>query len=103
MICGMETFAGAYLDDLVIHSSTWKDYLHQIHAVHERLREAGLTAKPRKCQFAMSKCVYLGHVVGSGMVQLKESKVKAVKQFLTPVTKKSEDFLGDDWILPEIH
>ena len=95
LIRGMETFAGAYLDDLVIHSSTWEDHLRQIRAVLERLREAGLTAKPRKCQFAMSKCVYLGHVVGNGMVQPEESKVKAVKQFTTPVTKKEvRTFLG---------
>jgi len=37
--------AAAYLDDLVIHSYTQEDHLHQI------------CAKPRKCQFAMSKCV----------------------------------------------
>ena len=43
----------------------------------------------------MSKCVYLGHVVGNGMVQPEESKVKAVKQFPTPVTKKEvRTFLG---------
>ena len=28
-----------------------------------KLQEAGLTAKPAKCQFAMTQCTYLGHIV----------------------------------------
>ena len=43
----------------------------------------------------MSQYVYLGHVVGSGIVQPEESKVKSVKSFPTPKTKKDiRTFLG---------
>ena len=54
----------------------------------QRLRAAGLTAEPSKCQFGMSKCVYLGHIVGNGMVQPERSKLQGVESFSIPTTKK---------------
>jgi len=40
-----------------------------VNAVLDRLNEVGLTVKPSKCQLAMGKCTYLGHVVGNGVVK----------------------------------
>ena len=85
---GLEDYAAAYINDLVIHSTTWEEHLTQIQTVFQRLWLAGLTAKPQKCQLGMSRCVYLGHVVGSGLVQPERSKVQGVKSFPTPTTKK---------------
>lgn len=59
-----------------------------MHAVLSRLRGAGLTAKPKKYQFGMSKCIYLGHVVESGTVSPDSSKLDAIRSFPTPKTKK---------------
>ena len=56
---GLESYSAAYLDDVVIHSTSWKEHLMHIRAVLDRLRKAGLTAKPRKCQFGMQQCSYL--------------------------------------------
>ena len=56
IIRGLEGFTAAYLDDLVIYSATWKEHVQHLHSVFECLRKAGLTAKPRKCQFAMKQC-----------------------------------------------
>ena len=95
LIRGLDSFAAAYLDDVVVYSSTWEEHLTHIQTVLERLREAGLTAKAGKCQFGMSQCVYLGHIVGSGMVRPEESKVEAVSSFPVPETKKQVcTFLG---------
>ena len=63
------SFTAAYLDDLVIFSTSWKEHIWHLRLVMERLRSAGLTARPKKCQFGMAKCLYLGHVVKSAMVQ----------------------------------
>jgi len=43
---GMEEFAAANLDNLVICSSTWEEHLDHLWIVLERLRLAELTAKP---------------------------------------------------------
>jgi len=95
VIRGLEDFSAAYIDDLVIFSSSWEEHLDHIRAVLDRLRQAGLTAKPRKCQFGMSHCVYLGHVVGGGVVCPEEPKLRAVEAFPIPQTKKQvRTFLG---------
>ena len=63
--------------------------------VLQRLDEAGLTVKMSKCQFGMARCVYLGHVVGSGEVRPNPTKIEAVKSFPVPTTKKDvRVFLG---------
>ena len=95
LINGMDSFAAAYLDDIVIYSSTWEEHLAHIRAVFESLREAGLTVKSQKCQFGMSQCVYLGHIVGSGVVCPEQAKIQAVSSFPVPKTKKEvRTFLG---------
>ena len=53
LIQGLEGFTAAYLDDLVVYSSTWEEHLQHLRQVFSRLQEASLTAKPKKCQFAM--------------------------------------------------
>ena len=77
----------AYLDDLIIYSTSWDEHLKEIKQVLLKLCAAGLTAKPRKCQFAKAQCSYLGHVVGSGLVQPEQNKVHAIKQFPIPQNK----------------
>ena len=63
--------------------------------VLNRLKEAGLTLKPPKCHFTMAECVYLGHVVGNGVVRPEVTKVEAIEHFPAPSTKKEvRQFLG---------
>ena len=88
-------YAAAYLDDLVIFSSTWEAHLSHLRSILQRLRDAGLTAKPAKCQLGMHECVYLGHIVGNGEVRPEMQKVGAVMDFPQPTTKKDvRSFLG---------
>ena len=95
---GLEDYAAAYIDDLVIHSTTWEEHLTQIQTVFQCLRLARLTAKPLKCQLGMSRCVYLGHVVGSGLVQPERSKVQGVESFPTPTTLRSRFGVSLEWL-----
>ena len=95
LLRGLEAYAAAYLDDLVIFSQSWEEHLEQVQSILSRLREAGLTAKPSKCQFAMQECIYLGHIVGNGLVQPETSKIEAIQKWSTPETKKQvRAFLG---------
>ena len=41
----------------------------------EQLEKAGLTLKPHKFHFAMAEFVYLGHVIGNGVVCPEMTKV----------------------------
>ena len=94
LIQGLGGFTAAYLDDLVIYSSTWKEQLQHLRQVFGYLQEAGVTSKPKKCQFAM-QCRYLGHIVGNGTVQPELGKIDTVKSFAIPETKTHvHAFLG---------
>ena len=88
-------FARTYLDDLVIFSSSWEDHLDHLSQIFQRLEDAGLTTKLRKCQFGMSECSYLGHVVGGGLTRPEEQKTEAIRSYPQPSTKKQvRAFLG---------
>ena len=92
---GLNDFVGVYLDDIVIHSSTWKEHLVHLQQVLERLQDAGLTLKLKKCEFGAAECTYLGHRIGRGGVRPEQSKVMAIKQLKRPTTKKEvRAFLG---------
>ena len=95
VVHGISGFTAAYLDDLVIFSQSWEEHVVHVRKVLGRLREAGLTAKPEKCQMGMRKCAYLGYVVGGGEVRPQEGKVEAVRRCEVPRTKKDvRMFLG---------
>lgn len=69
MESGAGKYSTAYLDDLVVFSSSWLKHLEHLHVVLQQLREAGLMAKPIKCQITMKQCVYLGHRFGNGEIE----------------------------------
>ena len=87
---GTEEFAGVYLDDIVVHSTDWKDHLDQVGQVLDRLKKAGLTIKLKKCCFGVSECTYLGHEIGGGGVRPATRKIEAVKEMPQPKTKKKK-------------
>ena len=74
---GLHDFSVAYLDDILIHSNTWEEHMSHLAIIFERLREAGLTVKEKKCTFREASCVYLGYVVGSGTIRPVQGKVMA--------------------------
>ena len=88
LLADIISYAGAYIDDLVIFSTSWDDHLNHLRTVFQKLRAAKLTAKPQKCQFGMFQCSYLGHLVGQGRVKPEDAKISAIRSFLQPQTKK---------------
>ena len=94
---GCETFAQAYIDDIyrIIFSHSWDYHIKHLDTILERIQNAGLTVKPKKCSVGGSQIEYLDHVIGSGTIQPKDDKIQAVKEFSRPLTKKNvRAFLG---------
>jgi len=91
----LEPKAFAYLDDLVIVSSSFEEHLELLGVVFRRLREAGLRLNPEKCHFARRELKYLGHVVNSDGISTDPEKVRAIKEFPAPTNVKAlRSFLG---------
>lgn len=84
-----------YIDDLILYSQTFEEHLEHLNLVFAQLRQAKLTLKPSKCNFATDQVHYLGHVLSSGGVQVDKAKVEAIKSFPVPKSQKQvRSFLG---------
>ena len=87
-------FAEAYLDDMIIHSNSWAQHMRHVGAVLESLRQAGLTANPKKCAIGRAEVRYLGYHLGSGQVQPLVEETAAIATCPRPKTKKGEKVFG---------
>ena len=85
----------AYLDDIVVYSTTWDEHLQRITSLFDRLSKANLTVNLKKTEFAHAQVSFLGHVVGLGTVRPLDAKVEAILNFPVPENKRAlRRFLG---------
>ena len=85
----------AYLDDIMVASSSDQEHLQDIRAVCSRLQNSGLVIKLKKCLFGQISLDFLGHQLSQfGSIPLPE-KVKTITDFPKPSTIKGlQEFLG---------
>ena len=88
-------FAMAYLDDIIIYSSTPQEHLQYIKTVFEKLRHAKLSMKLSKCHFFTKEIQYLGCILGVEGIKPVPAKTEAIKAMHPPVNPKQVcAFLG---------
>ena len=89
------SFATTYVDDILIHSENNNAHKQHLRAVFQRLQDAGLTLKGKKCHIGLSEVSYLGHVFsGTGMAP-DPMKTQAVKDWPTPTdATEVRQFIG---------
>ena len=81
-------FAMAYLDDIIIYSSTPEEHLEHIRTVFEKLRDAKLSMKLSKYHFFAKEIQYLGHILGKEGIKPVPAKTEAIKVMHPPVNPK---------------
>ena len=88
-------FAMAYLEDIIIYSSTPEEHLEHIKTVSEKLHHAKLSMKLSKCHFFAKKIQYLGHILGIEGIKPVPAKTEAIRAMHPPVNPKQvRTFLG---------
>lgn len=93
--CSAWVTCEAYLDDIVVYSSSWEDHVQQLGAVFVWLRDTNLILNLVKCEFGQATVTYLGKVVGRGQDRPVEVKVEAILSFLAPASRRQlRRFLG---------
>ena len=84
-----------YIDDILIASQSFEEHMRHLQLVFERLRQAGLRLKPKKCFFLRERVPYLGFVISKHGIQVDPSKTDKVRNFPTPTDPTSvRSFVG---------
>lgn len=88
-------FCRAYVDDIIIYSNSIAEHERHVETVLKRLRDAGLQADIKKCEFHVTHTKFLGFVISTDGISTDPEKIEAVTQWKTPKTLKGvQSFLG---------
>ena len=91
----LNEFCTAYLDDILIYSSSMKEHRQHLQKVLTKLQEAEIPANVDKCEFHVTETKYLGLIVSTNGIKMDPAKVKAIKQWDTPTSvKEVRSFIG---------
>ena len=80
----LNDFCMAYLDDILIYSTSMKEHRQHVRKVLTKLREAGIQADVDKCEFHVTETKYLGLIISTEGIKMDPVKVDAIKQWDSP-------------------
>ncbi len=82
----LDDFCMAYLDDILIYSNNALDHAEHVQKVLRRLREAGLQADIKKCEFDVQRTKYLGYILTTTGTEVDPEKVQVLRDWRRPNT-----------------
>ena len=85
-----------HMDDVFIFGKDQEEHNTHLHAALTKIRSAGVTLNPDKCEFAKRSIIFLGHVINQEGVFADPDKTKAVVDVSHALTNVTElrRFLG---------
>ena len=72
------------LDDVLIFSKTYEQHLADLDQICYRFRQASLKLNPKRCSFAKSSCIYLGHHISKDGIKPPPNRVDALMNYPPP-------------------
>ena len=92
---GCNDFATAYLDDIMVFSSTLEEHLKHLSIIFGKLRQHNLKLKLKKCSFLQLETNYLGFVISEEGIKPDEKKIEAIKSLPVPTcVREVRSFIG---------
>jgi len=76
-------FLKVFVDDLNVHSGSWREHLQHLDMVLSKLREVNLKLNLKKCCFAAKSIAFLGHVVSENSTRPDPVRLKQFCIFLS--------------------
>ena len=84
-----------FIDDVIIFSKTAEEHAARLEHVLDRFDRANLQLHPQKCSIARPQVNYLGYVLSQDGITASPDKVKAVRNYPTPINARDvRAFLG---------
>lgn len=75
-----------YLDDIIVIGNSFENMLDNLGKVFDRLQQAGLKLKAKKCNLFATKVKYLGHIIShEGLLQTRKRLQQLPSGQLLPV------------------
>ena len=88
-------FVYAYIDDLLIASTSESEHLQHLQLLFKRLSDYGVVIHPSKCTFGVNSLEFLGHQISADGISPLHCKVQAINDFPLPTSlRKLREFLG---------
>ncbi|CAB0001535.1 unnamed protein product, partial [Nesidiocoris tenuis] len=88
-------FVFAYVDDVLVASSSLQEHLEHLRVVFGRLRDYGVSVNPAKCRFGVSTLSFLGYSVNSEGIRPIPERVSSLLDAGRPDTCRDlRSFLG---------
>ncbi|XP_065172093.1 uncharacterized protein K02A2.6-like [Atheta coriaria] len=81
-------FAFAYIDDILVASSSEEEHATHLHQLFQRLSDYGVVINAAKCVFGQDSVKFLGYLVSSQGTSPLPTKVEAIMDFTQPETAK---------------
>jgi hypothetical protein len=82
-------FARAYLDDIVVYSTTFEEHQQHVEAVLQRIQEWGFRLSLKKCNFFQTSIRFLGRVINASGVYPDPAKIEAIQAMASPTNVSS--------------
>ncbi|GBB92559.1 hypothetical protein RclHR1_20220005 [Rhizophagus clarus] len=77
-------FVVVYLDDILIYSKNFEDYMDYIRKVLIKIRKTNMIVKLKKCKFGEKNIEFLGHIVGRDDLRPNEKNIEKIKNIKIP-------------------
>ncbi|GFW50958.1 retrovirus-related Pol polyprotein from transposon gypsy [Trichonephila clavipes] len=88
-------FVNVYMDDVIIPSPSFTQFVEHLKEVFRLLHEAGLTLNKYKYKFGCEELKYLGIIINKEEIKTDETKVQALVEMKSPRNSKElSKFLG---------
>jgi hypothetical protein len=56
-------FLKCYIDDVLMHSKGLLQHFARLEKLFKRLHKVNIKIHPKKCEFAITSIIYLGHII----------------------------------------
>lgn len=73
-----------YLYDIIVVAETFEQMIARLKLVFDRLKQAGLKLKPKKCELFAKEVSFLGHVVTQEGIATDPEKIRSIKEWPAP-------------------
>jgi hypothetical protein len=73
-----------FFHDIIIYSRTWEDAPKHVDEIVTIMAEKWFFSKEAKCEFGLTKILYLGHVISFEGVNVHQENIQTILDWPTP-------------------